>query len=329
MDRRARELLEELFQSAEREGLWAVPRSGSEAELLRVQVDRGRAKRPLPGCYAPATRLAKMTPRQRSYTTIRTLAVLHPDWIFCRFSAAVLYGLWVPNALLGTVHILKPSTYGRTGAAVQRHRYQMEPHEIVRCQGIRVVSPQHALADCLRHASFRDALPIVDSALRFGIATASELEEYLKESDKGARGVRGALKALSYADGRSGSGGESVARAVMIEFGFQVPELQVELFDPMEPGNPKYGDFGWLLETLHPVIGELDGFEKYRASGGVEPQAQIDHAIRVMSKERRREAHINLTGAKVIRFSLRDVLDSAYFERLLDEAGVPRVAHRL
>lgn len=50
----------------------------------------------------------------------------------------------------------------------------------------------------------------------------------------------------------------------------------------------------------------------------------VDAAIRAMARERRREAHINLTNATVVRFSMDEVRDTSYFERLLASAGVPR-----
>ena len=52
------------------------------------------------------------------------------------------------------------------------------------------------------------------------------------------RGVVTARRVARYADGLSESGGESKARALMIERGWQTPELQIELFDPVEPGRP-------------------------------------------------------------------------------------------
>ncbi len=43
-----------------------------------------------------------------------------------------------------------------------------------------------------------------------------------------------------------------------------------------------------------------------------------------MAKERRREAHINMANATVIRFSMEEVYNVEYFENLLTTAGVPR-----
>lgn len=90
----------------------------------------------------------------------------------------------------------------------------------------------------------------------------------------------------------------------------------------MEPNNPKRGDFGWRLNDGRWIIGELDGLEKYRGRGGA--AGTVEAAIRAMARERRREAHINLTNATVVRFSMDEVRDTSYFERLLANAGVPR-----
>ena len=110
----------------------------------------------------------------------------------------------------------------------------------------------------------------------------------------------------------------------MIKLGFVAPYLQVEVFDPMEPDNPKRGDFGWQLEDGSWVIGELDGLGKYRKGGVDGARNGLDAAIRALAAERRRESHLCLSGSKIVRFSMRDVLDTTYFERLLTAAGVPR-----
>ena len=40
---------------------------------------------------------------------------------------------------------------------------------------------------------------------------------------------------MAYADGRSENGGESIVRGIMIDLGFALPELQVEIEDPLCP----------------------------------------------------------------------------------------------
>ena len=190
--------------------------------------------------------------------------------------------------------------------------------------GVRVTSLRKTLVDCLCTSDFRVGLAITDSAIHWELAGKREIECWIEKDGKGRRGIRQARETVAWADGRSENGGESIARATMIELGFVAPYLQVEVFDPMEPDNPKRGAFGWRLEDGSWVIGELDGLGKYRTGGVAGTRNDLDAAIRVLAAERRRESHLCLSGFKIVRFSRRDVLDTAYFERLLTAAGVPR-----
>lgn len=111
-------------------------------------------------------------------------------------------------------------------------------------------------------------------------------------------------------------------RGIMIDLGFALPELQVEIEDPLCPGVMKRVDYLWRRGDGKVIIAELDGMGKYQPqkSGGA---GSLDHAVSVLAAERRRESRINLTGATVVRFSLAEALDEGYFFRLLSEAGVP------
>lgn len=311
--------LEAAFADAERRGLWLVPSDCAQKAALRLRVARGELVRPIPGCFARATAFHAMKLRQKTLVTIKTLAMLRPNWVFCSYSAAVVHGLWVANSLLHDIHVVSAGEYGRAGNRVIRHRNQLVPEDITVSQGVRVTSLAYTLMDCLCRTRFSQALSIVDSALHWQLIELPELARFLDGRGQGRRGICQARETAACADARSESALESFARAKIIELGFQVPELQVELIDPLEPANPKYGDFGWCLDSPRPIIGEADGLEKY-AKGAT----SVKDAVRSMSRERRREAHINLTNATVIRFSYEDVLDTAYFERLLETAGVPR-----
>ncbi|MFZ2756017.1 MAG: hypothetical protein WAY93_04025, partial [Atopobiaceae bacterium] len=132
-------------------------------------------------------------------------------------------------------------------------------------------------------------------------------------------GIRQARRVASLADGRAENGGESIARATMVELGFALPELQAEFRDPVG-GNAYRVDFLWSLPGGQQVAGELDGREKYvnpSMTGGRTP-------VEVLTAERRRESRLTACGVKVLRFSLPEVLDHPYFARLLEAYGIPR-----
>ncbi len=308
---------------AEAQGLWLTPASHAEEVLLRRRLAKGELASPFRGMYGRRSTYESASVRERTIRTIRTLGLLHPNWMFCGYSAAVVHGLQVPNTVLNSVHY-RADGANRRGSPLVRHRLQLTSRDIVSNMGVRVTSLRKTLVDCLCASSFRVGLAIADSAIHWGLAGKREIARWIEEDGKGRRGVRQARETVAWADGRSENGGESIARAAMIELGFVAPQLQVEVFDPMEPGNPKRGDFGWQLEDGSRVIGELDGIGKYRMGNGDGTREGIDSAIRVLAAERRRESHLCLSGSKIVRFGMRDVLDTAYFERLLTAAGVPR-----
>lgn len=319
------ERLRRRFESAEKQGLWVVANGHSEESALRHRISKGDVAQPFRGCYARTTHLASLGLRQKARITLRTLGRCHDDWVFCSYSAALLHGLWVANALLDRVHIVAPSTHRRSTSSLRRHAVALRCEDVAVSQGVRVTSLERTLMDCLCGTGLDQGLAIIDSALHWNLIGAPVLERYLETCGVGRRGIRQARRTLALADGRSGSALESFARAKMVKLGFAAPELQVELFDPLEPDNPKFGDFGWLLDSPRPIIGEADGLGKYR--GGHAGKAMADSVggvIRELSWERRREAHLNLTDARIVRFSYGDVADEAYFERLLTAAGVPR-----
>lgn len=308
---------------AEAQGLWLTPANHAEEALLRRRLAKGELASPFRGMYGRRGAFEAASVRERAIRTIRTLGLLHPNWVFCGYSAAVIHGLQVPNTVLNSVHYCADGK-NRRGSPLVRHRLQLTPQNIVSSMGVRVTSLRKTLVDCLCASSFRVGLAIADSAIHWELASKCEIARWIEEDAKGRRGVRQARKTVAWTDGRSENGGESIARATMIELGFVAPLLQVEVFVPMEPDNPKRGDFGWRLEDGSWIIGELDGLEKYRKDNGRGTRKGLDAAIRTLAAERRRESHLCLSGSKIVRFGMRDVLDTAYFERLLTAAGVPR-----
>ena len=82
-------------------------------------------------------------------------------------------------------------------------------------------------------------MPIADSAIsKLGLASEQLMEAVEQRATaRNGRAIRTALTTLRYADARAESGGESVARAIMIETGFAPDWLQYELTDPFY-GHP-------------------------------------------------------------------------------------------
>lgn len=289
----------------------------AERQRLRRMVRRGVVRSPSRGLFVLAEDWDPLDPRARALMVIRSMSALHPDWVFCGVSAAIVHGLVVSFHLLGRVHIAVPkSRHGRSTPKLIRHSASRCP--VVRVGGIRVTSLSRTVLDCLRETSFPEGLVIADSALRLSGMPVTSFEKSLERLGKGLHGVRHALSTLSHADSRSESGGESLARATMIELGFRLPELQVSVRSALGDGHVYRPDFMWRLPDGI-VYGELDGKAKY-----VDPS--MTHgasAVRVLADERLRESRLSATG-RVMRFSYADLRAPARLARILDAFGIPR-----
>ena len=311
-----------MLREAVLHGRYVVPRSRADRLALERRVERGLLLSPIKGCYVDSARYGELSLRGRALAAIRTLAELHPQWVFCSYSAALLFGLQIPYAFLDKVHIAVGGHQSRRRCPNSLQFHVVEGDGPVTVQGILATTLQRTLLDCACQAPFRYGLAIVDSALHWELVSRSELEAYFRLHGKGRMGIKTAREVLRWCDGRSENGGESVARATIIKLGFMVPELQVEVTDPMNPNTTSRVDMFWRLPDGRVIIGELDGMQKYRqAAAGPDDMGVIS----ALARERRREARLNLTGATVIRFSYAEAEDPNYMFRLLSRAGVPLV----
>ena len=221
------QLIDQLLTQAEQEGRCLIPPSAAiRKALLRRTGDMVIS--PMPGLFARKALWDELNRAQRHCEIIRALAIIHPDWTFCSFSAACLLGLEVSWRPLNVVHVCsstKPSA--RPGAHIQRH--QIEPAGAIRRAGISVTPPIQTATDCLLQTGFADGMPIADSAIsKLGVAPEQLMEAVEQRvTARNDRAIRTALTTLRYAD----------ARAVMIETGFAPDWLQYELTDPLRFGQ--------------------------------------------------------------------------------------------
>ena len=253
------QLIDQLLTQAEQEGRCLIPPSTAirKALLRRMGVT---VASPMPGLFARKTRWDELNRAQRHCEIIRALAIIHPDWTFCSFSAACLLGLEVSWRHLNVAHVCsstKPSA--RPGAHIQRH--QIEPAGAIRLSSTSVTPPIKTVTDCLLQTGFADGMPIADSAIsKLGLTREQLMGAVEKRAGaRNGRAVRTALTTLQYADARAESGGESVARAVMIETGFAPDQLQYELTDPFDSTESMRTDFAWERQARELTLGELDG----------------------------------------------------------------------
>ena len=310
------DLIERLEESFEQR-LCVMPESPSDAHRLRAAAHAGHVFSPFPQLYVLPNLWATLDRTEQEIRRIRTIAVLHPDWIFSDVSAATMHGLWVTHKLMDKVHIVTtPQAHSRSNKLVERHQITQCESQLV--DGVRVTTLERTTFDCLRSYRFRMALPIADSALR---KSGNDAEHFTRAFDafpKSCPRHGRSVEVMGLANGLSDNGGESIARAVMIDQGYMVPDLQVEVGNRVDSKDVYRVDFRWKLDDGE-VYGELDGRDKY-----VDPQMTGGRdVVDVLRDERRRESYISGNGAKILRFSYKEVMRTGRFRHLLNSFGIP------
>ncbi len=321
--------IDRLLLDCEKKGLLFAPTTQSAIEACRRRVAQGIVVEPFRGLFARDAYWETVKAAVKPYQIIRTLSYAHPQWVFCSFSAACMHGLSVSTPLLRSVHIaVGPSTHSGTSGRIVRHKIVRS--RVRRIFGVPVTSFDETVVDCLRSADFPSALAIADSAVRTHRLTSSSLQNLVERHGTRKQGASRARRCAAYADARSESGGESVARARMIELGFAVPDLQVKLPNVVNRKRSFYVDYYWTLPDGKHIVGEMDGLEKYTMFTGshaaaMKQQSARQRALAALVRERQRESRLTAVCDGVVRFTYADIMDDERFSSILDAYSIPRV----
>lgn len=335
MREKVRKRIEPQLESAELEGSCFFPSHENDRRALRLAAEdvsgiqpadyRKESQTPsvyvspFSGLYLRGEHWLALRDDELALHIIKGLATAHPSWVFCSYSAALLYGIDVSWELLREVHVACPKgKKARNYGKVIRH--QLDAPIVSKQGGVQVVDVREAVFGSICSAPFELGLGIVDSALRLRLVSKEGLEAYAEVYGKGRKGIARARAVISYADARAENGGESRARAVMIEEGYAPHELQVPVRDPIDPLHVMRGDFGWRHEDGSLTIGELDGKQKYediRYTNG-------NDSVGVMMAERRRESRMSVYGVRIMRFPMQYVYDRWMLVELMQVYGIPR-----
>jgi hypothetical protein len=276
--------------------------------------------KPFPTLFAVSSWWKKLTPVERTAAIITALARLHPDWIFCAQSAATILGLTESYFLQdGSVHIIETTPTRRNSTRWVRTHY-MAPADladIITFRGIKLTSPLRTAFDCSRTLSFQESLGIIDKILRLRWCKQAELLSYF-QTQRTYRNFSRALIYASYGNSLSENGGESFARAQMIQLGFQVPHLQVNFLDPIRKRYSRV-DYCWNTETDQ-IIWEFHGKQKY-----TDPKMTQGESIgEILSGEEKRAGRLSLHGISLNDFDFDDAQNPALMKQMLTEYGVPQ-----
>ena len=220
--------------------------------------------------------------RHRLLTAAALAAVERPS-VASHVSAAVVHGLALVDPPDDGVHLTTDEGSSHQGPGLSMHCAELGESETTTVAHLPVTAVPRTLFDLGRRLSFADAVASIDQALHTETVTAEQLRDttFLHEAWPGSGTAR---RAISFADGRSESIGESLGRVAIASAGLPAPQLQVELHD--EQGLIGRTDF---LFAEARVVGEFDGRLKYLTP------ADLYH-------EKRREDRIRRLNYGVLRF---------------------------
>lgn len=204
---------------------------------------------------------------------------------------------------------------GRSEPGVRRVSAAVDSAVVVRRDGMLVSSVARTTLEVARHSDFVSALGTVDWAIRDKNPDRITVDDLFAELDRlpisvGRRHLERCIRAGSV---KSDSYGESLARALIIELGYEVPDLQVRFEAPRQT---YFADFTWRRVA---VIAEFDGKGKYLNDewNGKDPGEAV-------WREKLREDYLRSCGYTVIRLFWADLLSPERLIAKLDGVGVPR-----
>lgn len=296
--------------------------SGYTDRDLRSAVRAGLLKRLRHGVYVYAAEHARRTPEQRHVILARSVAdKLGPAVAVSHQSACATHGLALYGHPLDKVHITRlDGSAGRTEHGIVHHVGQVvNDDDIDEVDGILVVKPARAVFEASTVGSVESAIVVLDSGLHRQIVTKEELIE-LTRRFWNWQGARGAQYALSLADERAESPGESRSRYLFRRKGLPIPQLQVPIHDA-DGLLIGYSDFGWL-DYHH--LGEFDGRIKY---GGIVGDRRSPQEI--VFDEKRREDAMRSQLLGMSRWTWADIDPEREHRTALRVAAEIEQSHRL
>jgi len=277
---------------------------GSDRTLRRSKA-AGSVVRVGTGVFVPTGEWKAMKPDERYRTRVRAISLRRsPTAQFSHDSAAALWRLPSLGPWPNVAHELtSPSLGGTSRVALRRHGLGLDPNPVV-IDGVTVTSLARTLVDMSCSTSFARAVVMLDDALRtlragdprFGMpasfVTVDEVVALLEQLLPYPGAVR-ARRAIEFANGRSGSAGESFSRVQFFALRLPAPELQVDFYD--EKGYIGTVDFYWPELGL---IGEFDGLSKY----GELRLYQRDMTLKqILMDEKRREDRLRRVSRDFVR----------------------------
>jgi hypothetical protein len=274
----------------------AVATGWSDGELSRL-VRAGELSRLRRGAYVDSVLPAEPAALHRLLVRA-TMAGLRRPAVVSHQSAAVLHGLPLWDVPLDRVHVTRrPRAWNDSSAVLCCHVAQLRDDEVVEMDGLQVTDPVRTALDLARSLPLEAAVVALDAALHLG-ALSHELLRGRLFDIAGTPGSRTAARAVTAADGRSESVGESRSRVILYRWKLPPSDLQFEIRSPSGVLVAR-SDFVWEADRL---VGEFDGRIKYGRL--LRPGQDAGDAVR---DEKRREDAVRDENWGVVRWVWADL----------------------
>ncbi|MBT1173542.1 hypothetical protein JS528_09365 [Bifidobacterium sp. MA2] len=317
---RQHKVVNDLIREAESQRRCLYGADDASRRALHRRLGVGELVAPYPNVYARAEYWRGLNACQQSLHVARALHLMHLKWVFAGLTAIDAYGFdhtWRMHA--GELMVADDRGRGdRTplaqGAYTLR-RVFVPAIRPVMVAGIPVTGAARSLVDCASEASFLQALPMFDSAIRRGV----DMDE-VRAVCRGMRADCTAVeRALRYANGKCENGGESMTYGVTVLSGFAVPEFQVEF---RTADRTFRVDFLWRLHDGRIIVLEYDGMRKYS-----DPSMAGRRSVKqVVGAQLNRDQTLRTLGVTtVLHCDYDDVVAQKPLVRMLSEVGVPWV----
>lgn len=291
-------------------------RTGVDLRELTRAVERGQLVKLRRGSYVRAHDWEAADTRERHL--MRADAAQHDarqELPFAGATAAAIWGMWVRDYPDEVVFLDRWKGGGRSEPGVRRITAAAASAGVRRVDGRLVTDVARTAIDVARFADFTTAIGTLDWALWRRNPHRVTRDQLAVELEKLPSTLRRRFveRAITFASPLSDSYAESLARALMFEFGYDLPEQQAEF--PHSRGV-YFVDFAWRARR---VIAEFDGFGKY-----LDPQMNGGDPARVVLAEKLREDELRTMGFDVIRIYWVDLMNPVALMEKLDRAGIPR-----
>jgi hypothetical protein len=265
---------------------------------IRDRVRGGRWLRVRYGQYAEAADLSRLPPWERELARHRLLVyavmnAMRPGAVaISHQSSLLLHGLPLWGVDLSEVHLSRLDDRRHTGpvAGVRYHRGVLTPDDLATVGELTATALPRAVVESACVVSFESGVIFADAALRDGGIDKDDVARLLRRTEFWP-GSATARAALSFANGRSESVGESRLRVLMHNQGLPTPEFQVVYRD--RDGIIGRVDFDF---SEYSTVVEFDGRLKY-----------ADPSSDVLVEEKIREDRLRATGREVVRIMWPDL----------------------